>query len=199
MPLDYFEEGLASAEMPSGRFIVARTQGAYRTNFNTGCNEWYTPEKYIELARAVLGAIDLDPASHPIAQQTVRAARFFTEADDGLKQEWSGRVFCNPPFSKGLMSPFVDKLLTEIASGNVREAILLTHNHSDTRWFHLLLGAVQRVCFTEGRLDFRSPVGAVASPVQGQCFHYFGPNTERFEEVFSAVGKIVIPIEGVRP
>src|SRR5258705_279177 len=34
----------------------------------TGENEWFTPAQYIERARTVLGAIDLDPASNPIAQ-----------------------------------------------------------------------------------------------------------------------------------
>ena len=75
-----------------------------------GENEWYTPAKNIEVAREVLGEIDLDPASHAIAQQTVKATRFFTAADDGLKQLWHGRVLFNPPYGRGLIAPFVDKL-----------------------------------------------------------------------------------------
>src|SRR5262245_13067731 len=39
--------------------------------------EWYTPPQYIAAARAVLGAIDLDPASSEIAQTTVQAGAFF--------------------------------------------------------------------------------------------------------------------------
>lgn len=36
-----------------------KAQAAYRTSF-TGENEWYTPGRYVELARKVLGTIDVD-------------------------------------------------------------------------------------------------------------------------------------------
>ena len=45
----------------------------------------YTPE-YIEAARIVLGSIDLDPASSDIANQLVRAKKYYTIADNGLNQ-----------------------------------------------------------------------------------------------------------------
>jgi hypothetical protein len=48
--------------------------------------EWQTPGPYIELARAVLGGIDLDPASSAAAQERVKATTIFTQQDDGLTQ-----------------------------------------------------------------------------------------------------------------
>jgi hypothetical protein len=93
----------------------------------TGEFEWYTPPEYIELARTVLGNIDLDPASNAQAQKTVRADRYFTAADDGLTQEWRGRVWLNPPYSQPLISHFIKKLVDEVGAGNVTEAVLLTH------------------------------------------------------------------------
>jgi phage N-6-adenine-methyltransferase len=193
VPEEQFEAAFAENKRPSIDEIIGKSNAmAHRTNF-TGNDEWFTPGKYVELAREVLGEIDLDPASHAIAQETVRAAQFFTAADDGLKQEWHGRIFLNPPYSKPLIGQFVDKLIAEFLSGNVREAIMVVNNSSDTRWFHAALCVARRVCFTKGRISFISPGGGGCSPVQGQALHYFGPNVERFEAVFSAHGAVVEP------
>jgi ParB family chromosome partitioning protein len=60
-------------------------------------NEHYTPPEIVEPARATLGAIDLDPASCALANTVVRAAHIYTEADNGLEQQWWERCFWNPP------------------------------------------------------------------------------------------------------
>ena len=62
--------------------------------------EHYTPSPIVEAARTVLGAIDLDPASCPLANAVVRAEAFYGPgglAEDGLAEPWIGRVFLNPP------------------------------------------------------------------------------------------------------
>jgi ParB family chromosome partitioning protein len=159
----------------------------------TGENEWYTPQEFIESARLVLDCIDLDPASSEIAQQQVRAERFFTLADDGLSQPWAGRVFLNPPYAQPAIQQFVEKIVREIDLGGVSEAILLTHNYTDTRWFHHAAMACDAICFTRGRIGFLSPDGKKAAPTQGQAFFYFGPRPERFQEVFVAHGFVVVP------
>jgi hypothetical protein len=43
------------------------------------------------------GDIDLDPASCAEANERVRAKQYFTKDMDGLKQDWTGSVFLNPP------------------------------------------------------------------------------------------------------
>jgi phage N-6-adenine-methyltransferase len=160
----------------------------------TGENEWYTPAPIVELVRAVLGGIDLDPASCELAQQTVRASRYFSKRDNGLLQDWMGRVFLNPPYSKLLMPSFLKKMVFEVTAGHVTAGIMLTHAYSDTAWFHLALGACSAVCFTKGRIKFIDKNGKeVKSPIQGQALFCFGPDTvvERFADVFSKVGSIL--------
>ena len=157
----------------------------------TGENEWYTPGQFIESARAAMGSIDLDPASAESAQTTVQASKFFTADDDGLSREWCGNVWLNPPYAQPAIQQFVEKAIIEVASLRVRQAIVLTHNYTDTRWFHLAALACDAMCFTRGRIGFLSPDGRRAAPTQGQTFFYFGPNIQKFADEFSEHGFIV--------
>jgi phage N-6-adenine-methyltransferase len=157
----------------------------------TGNNEWYTPAKYIEAARVVLGAIDLDPASCDTAQEVVRASKYFTAAADALKQEWSGCVWLNPPYSRGLISNFVSKLCLEYNSGRVTSAVMLTNNYTETRWWHGAAESAAAICFTRGRVKFYKPEGEIGAPPDGQTFFYFGNYPERFAKVFRNFGLCV--------
>ena len=107
----------------------------------------------------MLGNIDLDAASCPEAQKRVRAGRYFTKADNALEREWYGRTFLNPPYSRGKIGAFIDKLLVELQSGRVTEAILLVNSCADTAWFRKAARAAAMICFTEGRIKFIKPDG----------------------------------------
>jgi phage N-6-adenine-methyltransferase len=166
---------------------AVKGNGHHRTRF-TGENEWYTPAEYIEAARACLGSIDVDPASSPLAQEAIRATRFFTRDDDGLRQDWRGRIWLNPPYAQPDIARFIDKLLAEIAAGRATEAILLTHNYTDTGWFHAAAAKCAGICFTRGRIRFVSATGEIAAPTQGQAFFYFGAGVDRFRNTFGGFG-----------
>lgn len=159
-----------------------------RGTFGTGENEWYTPGQHIELARQVLGTIELDPASSHVANQTVKAERFFSQETNGLEKEWAGNVWLNPPYAQPAIAQFADKMVAEWQSCRVTAAIVLTHNYTDTAWFQTLARAATAICFTRGRVRFVSPAGELAAPTQGQAFFYFGPETDIFADVFGQIG-----------
>lgn len=161
----------------------------------TGENEWYTPAQYIELARRVMGGFDVDPASNPIAQETVRASIYYTEETNGLDKPWNGRVWLNPPYAQPAISHFADKIVEEAQSGRCTEAIVLTHNYTDTGWFQKMARAASAICFTRGRIRFESPSGERASPTQGQAFFYFGPNIEAFVSAFDGEVGFVVEVK----
>ena len=121
------------------------TFGKQRNN----TEEWYTPSDVIEKVRAVLGDIDLDPASNPVANEVVKARQIYTKDDDGLIQKWSGTVFLNPPFGSDKISQFVEKLVDEYQSGNVPEAIILTESLSLPKWFSKAIDACDAMFMTD--------------------------------------------------
>lgn len=158
-------------------------------------NEWYTPAKYIESARKVMGSIDLDPASCAKGNDVVQADQFFTKENDGLSKDWSGRVWLNPPYG-GLTGKFVTKLVEEFDKGSVTEAVLLVNaNCTDTKWFQHLWDHL--VGFTNHRIDFIKGEGEgegkqKAGSTHGSAFAYLGPNTESFAKEFSQYGTVVM-------
>jgi len=74
-------------------------------NQDSGDVERYTCPKIMARVQSFFGQIDLDPASNNVANQTVKALRFYTEQDDGLSKEWKAtNVWLNHPFHKGEMA-----------------------------------------------------------------------------------------------
>lgn len=161
-----------------------------RTDAWSGEIENYTPSKYVELVRAVMGSIDIDPASSDLAQRTVKAKTYYTQETDGLSKEWRGNIFLNPPYKHPDIRRFVCKLLNSL--GDDTQAILLTNNNTDTEVFHLAAQKADAICFTKGRIKFNDANGRERPrPTNGQIFFYFGKNKEMFIKYFSDVGTIL--------
>ncbi len=161
---------------------------------STGDVEWHTPGHIIERARRVMGEIDLDPASNVIANKTVQARQFYSQADDGLQQDWFGRVWLNPPYSNGLMDKFIDRLASAVQGGAVTEAIVLVNNATETQWFRRLMEICAVLCLPTGRIWFYrdSTAGKASAPLQGQAIIYVGENSSRFAREFGDMGVCLI-------
>lgn len=166
-------------------------------------NEWYTPARYIEAARRVMGGIDLDPASCEMANRTVKATRYYTQRENGLAQEWYGRVWLNPPFGrlnaaknsvggstggKSIMTMFINKLIWSYRLGEISQAVLLTMPKVDTVWFRYLWDYT--ICFTDHRVLFDRPGRIKDAQMFGTIFVYLGPSEQAFIDEFSQFGTI---------
>jgi ParB family chromosome partitioning protein len=160
--------------------------------YNSGDNEWYTPPEYIEAARRTMGDIDVDPASSEAANRIVQAKVFYTAEQDGLQQEWRGRVWLNPPYAQPLVNKFCAALVAKVRSGEVSQACVLTNNATETSWFQELLTVASALCLIKGRVKFLDPDGLpTGAPLQGQIVSYIGPHVEKFAKEFRKFGPIL--------
>ena len=84
-------------------------------------------------------------------------------------------------------------MVAERYSGRVTDAIMLTHNYTDTAWFHEGADTADAICFTRGRIRFVDPDGDVCAPTQGQAFFYYGDHAADFIRRFREIGLVVRP------
>jgi hypothetical protein len=157
----------------------------------SGDYEWYTPVEIVTLVQAVLGDIDVDPASCARAQETVQARTFYTLEDDGLRQPWHGTVFCNPPYQMPDVARFCGKLIEELDAGHTTEAVLLVNSVTETAWFQRIAPRAAALCFPNERIPFIHTTKDGMRPCQGQTLLYFGPQVQRFCEVFGDTGLLL--------
>lgn len=158
-------------------------------------NEWYTPPRYIEAARRVMGSIDLDPASCEEANRTVKAACYYTEEMNGLALPWYGNVWMNPPFNMPgkRMSQYSWGLkgYEEYKSGRVSQIITTMYSTGKNKWLHQiweLYGGLMNIPYK--RAHFMKPGGDKIELLYSVFFAYLGPNEDLFIDEFFKFGTV---------
>lgn len=109
-------------------------------------DEWYTPPYYFE----ALGlTFDLDPCS-PGPHHWVPARKVYTKADDGLKRDWEGLVFLNPPFGgRHGHVPWLTKFLDH------RNGVAIVRAYTSADWFHdHVAKRAETLVFPRGKTKF---------------------------------------------
>jgi ParB family chromosome partitioning protein len=172
--------------------LISRAGSPDLPNTSSLSVDWYTPRRFTDSARQVMGSIDLDPMSSAEANRSVRASRIFTHDTDGLKHPWSGTVYLNPPWSAA--DPPVQKLLHHYRRGDVTAAIIcLSGLMTSAVWFRPLHD--YPMCFPTPRPRFVRPgqSDVDSSPAAGCIFIYLGPDVTRFAAEFHQYGPIHVP------
>ena len=146
-------------------------------------DEWYTPKWVIE----ELGPFDLDPCA-PMEPLYEIAPLSFNKQQDGLEQEWpsDALVFMNPPYSRSLLRPFVEKL-AEHDNG-----VALLKNQVDNLLFQeVIFPKAKSMLFMRHRIKFIQPGGATGSPFFGSVLVAFGYEASRRLHGCNIQGKLV--------
>lgn len=108
-----------------------------------GKDEWLTPPELLYK----LGKFDLDPCS-PIKRPWITALNHYTLEDDGLKSEWYGRVWLNPPYGRE-----AEKWLKRMVEHGNGIALIFARTETKMFFEHVWKKA-SAVLFIEGRLHF---------------------------------------------
>ncbi len=114
--------------------------------FSSLTPEWPTPA-------GVFAALDeqyhftLDACAAP---ENAECERYFTAEQDALRQEWTGTVFCNPPYGREI-GRWLKKAWESAQQGAT--VVCLMPSRTDTPWWHPY--CVQgNIFFIRGRLRF---------------------------------------------
>lgn len=119
--------------------------------FSSKTDQWSTPQDFYDKLNDEFH-FTLDPCADEFNH---KCDKYFTEIDDGLKQDWRGEVvFCNPPYGN-VLKDWVKKCSDESKKINTT-VVMLVPARPDTRYFHEYIynKLDVEIRFIKGRLKF---------------------------------------------
>ena len=127
--------------------------------FSSKTDLWETPQDFFDKLNARF-QFETDVCALP---ENAKCKRFFTPEMDGLKQEWTGVCWMNPPYGRQI-GKWVQKAY-ESARDNLATVICLLPARTDTRWFHDYILPHAEVQFIKGRIKFGGQRKTHHSPI----------------------------------
>lgn len=118
-----------------------------KTLYSSASDDWATPQEIYDKYNKIFG-FTLDVCA---SATNHKCDKYFTKEQDGLIQDWSDeRVWCNPPYGRG-----VEEWVKKCYEHNSL-AVMLLPARTDTRWYHSYINANPnvKVFYLKGRLHF---------------------------------------------
>lgn len=117
--------------------------------FSSKRDDWETPQDLFDKLNVKFN-FTLDPCA---STENAKCQKYFTQEQDGLKQDWQGEtVFCNPPYGREIKK-WVIKAYQESLKPDTLVVMLLP-SRTDTTWFHDYILPYGKIDFIKGRLKF---------------------------------------------
>lgn len=115
--------------------------------FSSKTDMWATPQDFWDaLDREFHFSCDVCATD-----ENAKCATFYPPEQDGLKQEWRGVCWCNPPYGRTIGS-WVRKAYESSLHGAT--VVMLLPARTDTKWFHDFIYGKAEIRFIRGRLKF---------------------------------------------
>ena len=117
------------------------------TLFPTGSTEWETPQDFFDFLNRIF-KFDIDACA---TKHNAKCKRYFTPEINSLTQDWTGTVWCNPPYDRS-----IEKWLNKAQQSHEKGAVvvMLLPAKTDTKWIHKHVFGKTQVIFLKGRLKF---------------------------------------------
>jgi len=94
-------------------------------NPNTSIQDYFTPPIIMSAAREAMGSIDLDAASHWVANRVHKIPDYFDSNRSAMTNDWNGSgVWVNPPF--GNNEPWFQRTLHFLDMGAIQQVCFLS-------------------------------------------------------------------------
>jgi len=134
-------------------------------HFSSNTDLWSTPQDFYDMVNDQF-RFDLDVCA---THENAKCERYFTKEDDGLKQEWKGTVWMNPPYGRGI-GDWMKKAYESSKKGAT--VVCLVPARTDTKWWHdyAIKGDVK---FIKGRLKFGGAKSSAPFPSALVVFSQF--------------------------
>jgi phage N-6-adenine-methyltransferase len=125
--------------------------------FSSDTNMWTTPQDlYDKLDAEFHFSVDVCATA-----ENTKCEAFYSPADDGLAQQWSGTCWMNPPYGRDI-GKWMAKAKDAAQAGAT--VVCLVPVRTDTRWLQDNVTKAQDVRFLPGRLKFGNAQSSAPFP-----------------------------------
>lgn len=100
------------------------TAWSWMAGQKAGVQDYFTPPEIVDAARTAMGGIDLDAASHPLANREHKIPDYFHTGRSAFHNDWYGRVWLNPPY--GNNAPWFECITKYTDTGAVEQLCMLS-------------------------------------------------------------------------
>ena len=132
-------------------------ESTMKAMFSSETEMWATPKILFNQLNAEFG-FNTDVCA---IQENAKCKHYFSPEINGLKQEWKGVCFMNPPYGRVLYQ-WMEKAYLESLKGSI--VVCVIPARTDTKYFHEFCMKASEIRLVRGRLKFGDSVNSAPFP-----------------------------------